>query len=119
MQLAPVLVVEWVLPLLAFGVPCPKRQDDVIGAEADGFLAADVAAVAALITVVYARATVRDARLERQTRPLQAAARLVEEPDLQRRHPDWVPRRRTPGLSPMSDFGKHSYRYQLFLLASN
>jgi hypothetical protein len=38
MQLAPVAIVGRVLPQVAFGVPYPRRQDDVVGAEVDGFL---------------------------------------------------------------------------------
>lgn len=42
-------------------------------------IAADVAALAALAALMYARATVRDGRLERRIRTLQDAAKLVEE----------------------------------------
>jgi hypothetical protein len=40
-QFAPVLVLGWVLPLLVFGVPYPGREDQVVGAEVDGFLGAE------------------------------------------------------------------------------
>lgn len=42
-------------------------------------IAADVAAFAALAALVYARATVQDARLERRSRALRNLATLVEE----------------------------------------